>query len=70
MHDEHDSRPFPSSQKGPRIDHGTDALAEMNRNKGVLDSGPKVWHNPQDSRRYEHPDYRTPERKREKLTLP
>jgi len=69
MHDEHDSRPFPSSQKGPRIETGVGDLADMNQNKGVLDSGPKVWHNPEDSGRYERKDYRTPERKREKSTV-
>ena len=69
MEDEYSSRKFPSSQKGPRIDHGTDTLAQVNKNKG-LDSGPKVWHNPEDSGRYERKDYRTPERKREKPTVP
>jgi hypothetical protein len=62
------NRQFPTSQKGDKIDHGADALAEMNVNKGVLDSGPKIWHNPEDSGRYERKDYRTPERKREKPT--
>jgi len=70
MHDEHDTRPYPSSQKGPRIDHGTDTLAQVNKNKGVLDSGPKVWHNPEDSGRYERKDNRTAERKREKPIVP
>jgi hypothetical protein len=71
MHDEHDSRPFPSSQKGPRIETGVDDLARTNTNKRVLDSpknGPNI--NPDDQGRYERKDYRTPERKREKLTLP
>ena len=40
------NRQFPTSQKGDKIDHGADALAEMNKNRRVLDSGPKVWHNP------------------------
>ena len=30
------NRPFPTSQKGDKIDHGTDALAGMNQNKGVI----------------------------------
>jgi hypothetical protein len=69
MHDEHDSRPFPSSQKGPRIETGVGDLADMNQNKRVLDSpknGPNI--NPDDTGRYERKDHRTPERKREKLT--
>jgi hypothetical protein len=66
MHDEHDSRLFPSSQKGPRIETGVGDLADMNQNKGVLDSGPRPHINPDDTGRYERKDHRTPERKREK----
>jgi len=61
------NRPFPTSQKGDKIDHGTDALAEMNVNRRVLDSpkdGPhKNWDDGQ------RKDHRTAERKEEKPTV-
>jgi len=71
MHDEHDSRPFPSSQKGPRIETGVGDLADMNQNKRVLDSpksGPNI--NPDDQGRYVRKDHRTPEEKKRHLPNP
>jgi len=60
---------YPGSHRGERIETGVGDLADMNQNKGVLDSGPRPHINPDDTGRYERKDHRTPERKREKSTV-
>jgi hypothetical protein len=58
---------YPTPSRDPvKQETGVGDLADMNQNKGVLDSGPRPHINPEDTGRYEHPDYRTTERKREK----
>ena len=56
---------YPTSQKGEKIDHGTDVLAETNPNRHIRDDVP-VHINPEDSGRYERPDNRTPEERKRK----
>jgi hypothetical protein len=60
---------YPSSHRGERIETRVGDLADMNQNKGVLDSGPRPHINPDDTGRYERKDHRTRESKREKPTV-
>ena len=63
---------YPTSSRDPvKQETGVEDLARMNVNKHALDSpedGPNI--NPDDRGRYERKDHRTPERKREKPTVP